>query len=136
MAIDYGDKRIGIAFTDVTHTICSPYQTYTRVSFAKDMEYLTNLINEKNAKIIVFGLPLNMDGSSGPRVERTHEFANALKKRVDAQFEFVDERMSSVYAEEFLLEMDVSRAKRKEVIDKMAAQIILKTYMDTQYKGE
>lgn len=135
MALDYGEKRIGIALTDVTHTICSPYTTYNRKNFALDMDYLCNLIKEKNAKIVVIGLPLNMDGSSGARVDSTKEFANALSKRIDAKIEFVDERLSSVYAEEFLLDMDVSRAKRKQVIDKMAAQIILKSFMDT-YKGE
>ena len=135
MALDYGEKRIGIALTDVTRTICSPYTTYNRKNFAADMDYLCNLIKEKSAKIVVIGLPLNMDGSSGARVERTKEFANSLSKRIDSKIEFVDERLSSVYAEEFLLDMDVSRAKRKQVIDKMAAQIILKTYMDT-YKGE
>lgn len=134
MALDYGDVRIGIALSDVTRTIASPFTTYTRVSFTKDMEYLTNLANEKQVKVIVFGLPLNMDGSSGIRVEKTQEFANALAKRVDAKIEYIDERMTSVTAERFLLDADVSRKKRKEVIDKLAAQIILQEYMDS--KGE
>lgn len=134
MALDYGDVRIGIALSDVTRTIASPFTTYTRVSFTKDMEYLTNLVNEKQVKVIVFGLPLNMDGSSGIRVEKTQEFANALAKRVDAKIEYIDERMTSVTAERFLLDADVSRKKRKEVIDKLAAQIILQEYMDS--KGE
>ena len=132
--MDYGDVRIGIALSDVTRTIASPFTTYTRVSFTKDMEYLTNLVNEKQVKVIVFGLPLNMDGSSGIRVEKTQEFANALAKRVDAKIEYIDERMTSVTAERFLLDADVSRKKRKEVIDKLAAQIILQEYMDS--KGE
>lgn len=132
--MDYGDVRIGIALSDVTRTIASPFTTYTRVSFTKDMEYLTNLANEKQVKVIVFGLPLNMDGSSGIRVEKTQEFANALAKRVDAKIEYIDERMTSVTAERFLLDADVSRKKRKEVIDKLAAQIILQEYMDS--KGE
>ena len=135
MALDYGEKRIGIAFTDITRTICSPFETYTRVNFAKDMEYISGLVKDKQVKIVVIGLPLNMDGSSGARVDRTHEFANALRKRIDAKIEFVDERLSSVYAEEFLLSQDVSRAKRKQVIDKLAAQIILQTFMDS-YKGD
>ncbi len=134
MALDYGDVRIGIALTDVTRTIASPYQTYTRVSFHKDIDYLSQLIKEKDARVVVFGLPLNMDGSSGIRVQKTQEFANALAKRIDARIEYVDERLSSVSAEKVLLDADMSRAKRKQVIDKLAAQIILQEYLET--KGE
>ncbi len=130
MALDYGDVRIGIALTDPTRTIASPHETYTRVSFTKDMEYLTQLVKDKNVKVIVFGLPLNMDGSSGIRVQKTQEFANALAKRVDAKIEYMDERLTSVGAEKFLLSQDVSRAKRKQVIDKLAAQMILQDYLD------
>ncbi len=132
LGVDYGDKRIGLALSDLTQTIASPYQTYTRVNLSKDLQYLADLVNEKEAKVIVFGLPLNMDGSEGVRVEKTKAFAYKLAELVDAKIEFCDERLSSVSAENILLSADVSRAKRKQVIDKLAATIILQEYLDAK----
>ena len=132
LGVDYGDVRIGLALSDLTKTIASPYETYTRQNLNKDLQYLADLIKEKEVKVVVFGLPLNMDGSEGVRVEKTKKFALKLSELVDCKFEFVDERLSSVSAENILLSADVSRAKRKQVIDKLAATIILQEYLDAQ----
>ena len=132
LGVDYGDVRIGLALSDLTKTIASPYETYTRQNLNKDLQYLADLIKEKEVKVVVFGLPLNMDGSEGVRVEKTRKFALKLSELVDCKFEFVDERLSSVSAENILLSADVSRAKRKQVIDKLAATIILQEYLDAQ----
>ena len=132
LGVDYGDVRIGLALSDLTRTIASPFETYTRKNTETDLKYLADLINEKQVKVVVFGLPLNMDGSEGVRVEKTKKFAVKLSQLVDCKIEFNDERLSSVSAENILLSADVSRAKRKQVIDKLAATIILQEYLDAQ----
>lgn len=132
LGVDYGDVRIGLALSDLTRTIASPFETYTRKNTEADLKYLADLINEKQVKVVVFGLPLNMDGSEGVRVEKTKKFAVKLSQLVDCKIEFNDERLSSVSAENILLSADVSRAKRKQVIDKLAATIILQEYLDAQ----
>lgn len=135
MGVDYGDVRIGIAFSDLTRLIASPYETYTRKKLDLDIEYLANLIKEKDVKVVVFGLPLNMDGSEGDRVLRTREFADLLYEKTQVKIEFMDERLTSVSAENILLSANVRRDKRKQIIDKLAATIILQEYLDT-HKGE
>ncbi len=135
MGIDYGDVRIGIAFSDLTRLIASPYETYTRKNLSTDIDYLVKLIKDKDVKIVVFGLPLNMDGSEGERVVKTREFAKLLIEKVPVKIDFMDERLTSVSAENILLSANVRRDKRKQVIDKLAATIILQEYLDT-HKGE
>lgn len=134
MGIDYGDVRIGIAMTDLSRTIASGYETYVRKNLQEDLRHLHQLIVDNKVKKVVFGLPLNMDGSKGVRVQATYDFVEQLQKEVDIPVEYVDERLSSVEAERFLIENDVSRKKRKSVIDKMSAIIILQNYLDE--KGE
>lgn len=135
MGIDYGDVRIGIAFSDLTRLIASPFETYTRKNLSTDIDYLVKLIKDKDVKIVVFGLPLNMDGSEGERVVKTREFAKLLIEKVPVKIDFMDERLTSVSAENILLSANVRRDKRKQVIDKLAATIILQEYLDT-HKGE
>ena len=132
LGVDYGDVRIGLALSDLTRTIASPYETYTRTNTSKDLQYLADLIKEKQVEVVVFGLPLNMDGSEGVRVEKTKAFAYKLAELAKVKITFNDERLSSVSAENILLSADVSRAKRKKVIDKLAATIILQEYLDAQ----
>lgn len=135
MGIDYGDVRIGIAFSDLTRLIASPFETYTRKNLSSDIDYLVKLIKDKDVKTVVFGLPLNMDGSEGERVVKTREFAKLLIEKVPVKIDFMDERLTSVSAENILLSANVRRDKRKQVIDKLAATIILQEYLDT-HKGE
>ena len=134
MALDYGDVRIGIALSDITRFLASGLENYTRVSLEADCKHIAELITNNNVKVVVLGLPLNMDGTSGVRVEKTKEFAEELKKYTDAKIDFLDERLTSVSAEKILISADVSRKKRKQVLDKLSATIILQDYLDTNYR--
>ena len=134
MALDYGDVRIGIALSDITRFLASGLENYTRVSLDADCKHIAELISNNNVKVVVLGLPLNMDGTSGVRVEKTKEFAEELKKDTDAKIDFLDERLTTVSAEKILISADVSRKKRKQVLDKLSATIILQDYLDTNYR--
>lgn len=134
MALDYGEVRIGIAMSDVTRFLASGYENYTRVDPEKDLQHIADIVKANNVKVIVLGLPLNMDGSKGARVEKTYEFAESLKNYVDATIDFLDERLTSVSAEKILISADVSRKKRKDVMDKLSATIILQDYLDMNSK--
>lgn len=134
MALDYGDIRIGIALSDVTRFLASGYENYTRKNLEFDCKHISQIASENNVKIIVIGLPINMDGSKGVRVEKTYEFAEELKKYTSAEIDFLDERLTSVSAEKILISADVSRKKRKEVLDKLSATIILQDYLDVRRK--
>ena len=131
MGIDYGKVRIGIALTDLLKTIASPYEVYKSVSLQKDVEYFVKLVKEKEVEKIVLGLPLNMDGSEGERAKRTRIFGEMLEKACSVPVVYQDERLSSVEAENYLLVGDVRRDKRKNLIDKVAATIILEDYLRT-----
>lgn len=131
MALDYGDVRIGIALSDVTRFLASGYENYTRKGLEEDCRHIVDIVVQNNVKIIVLGLPLNMDGSEGDRVEKTREFADVLGTFTDAKIEYLDERLTSVSAEKILISADVSRKKRKQVLDKLSATIILQDYLDS-----
>ena len=129
MGIDYGRVRIGIALTDPLKTIASPYEVYKSVSRKKDIEYFVKLIKEKEVDKIVLGLPLNMDGSEGERALKTRVFGDELEKASNVPVVYQDERLSSVEAENYLLDGDLRRDKRKNLIDKVSASIILEDYL-------
>ena len=132
MALDLGDSRIGIAFSDIMNIIANGYETYNRQKNYKDFEYIANLVKDHKVQNVVIGLPVNMDGTEGERALMAREFGNELKKLIadDVEINFIDERMTTISAERVLLEADVSRNKRKKVIDKIAATIILQSYLD------
>ena len=132
MGLDYGDVRIGIALSDVTRFLASGFENYTRVNLEKDCQHIAEIISSNNVKVVVLGLPLNMDGSEGVRVEKTKEFAEELKKYTSAEIDFLDERLTSISAEKILISADVSRKKRKQVLDKLSATIILQDYLDSK----
>ena len=132
MGLDYGDVRIGIALSDVTRFLASGFENYTRVNLEKDCQHIAEIISSNNVKVVVLGLPLNMDGSEGVRVEKTKEFAEELKKYTSVDIDFLDERLTSVSAEKILISADVSRKKRKQVLDKLSATIILQDYLDSK----
>ena len=135
MALDLGDARTGIAFSDPMMIIANGYETYKKVNDEQDLNYVINLINEKEVGIVVVGLPINMDGTMGERVEKSKNFASRLKERLpNIQIEFMDERLTTVSAERVLIDADVSREKRKKVVDKIAATIILQAYLDKKNK--
>lgn len=130
MGIDLGDARIGIAMSDMMKIIANGYETYKRIDEETDLKHIADLIASNDVDTVVFGLPLNMDGTSGNRVETTREFADKLSQLVSARIAFQDERLTTVTAERMLISADVRRDKRKQVIDKIAATIILQTYLD------
>ena len=134
MGIDYGKVRIGIALTDLLKIVASPYQVYKSVSRNADIEYLKKLVIEQQVEKIVMGLPLNMDGSEGERAIKTRIFGDMLEKATNVPVVYQDERLSSVEAENYLLSGDVKREKRKNLIDKVAACIILEDYLKTYCK--
>ena len=132
MCLDYGDVRIGIAFSDLLQTIASPHSTYTRVNLDKDLEYFLNLSKQMDVELVVIGLPYNMDGTVGERIEKTKEFGEKLSSYLQLPIEYVDERLSSVEAEDILAEAHVPSIKRKGLIDKIAAGIILQNYLNSR----
>ena len=128
--LDLGTKTIGVAISDRRRQVATPITVIRRVKFTPDAVALLKLLGEREVTGIVFGLPLNMDGSSGPRVQATQAFARNLEKLTDLPITFWDERLSTVAAERALLEADTSRKKRGEVIDQVAAGFILQGALD------
>lgn len=130
MCLDYGDVRIGIALSDPMGIIANGLETYTRKDEQTDLEHIIQLIKDNGVDTVVIGLPINMDGTSGDRVSVTKAFGEKLAGLTNAKVVYMDERLSSVSAEKLLIEADVRRDKRKQVIDKLAATIILQNYLD------
>ena len=128
--LDLGTKTIGIALSDARQTVASPFDTIRRRKFVLDAQELLERLALRRAIAIVLGLPLNMDGSEGPRCQSTRAFARNLARLTDLPIGFWDERLSSFAAEQILIEAGASRARRGEVIDKVAAGIILQGFLD------
>ena len=133
MGLDVGNVNIGIAFSDPLGMFASGFLNYRRQSLEQDLQYLADLVKEKDVDTIVVGLPKNMDGSDGERVKFTYDFCEKLASSTPAQIVYQDERLSTVSAEKMLIEADVRRDKRKQVIDKVAASIILQNYLDKKF---
>ncbi len=125
MGLDLGSKTIGLALTDVTLTVASPFETIRRTKFTADATRLLALAAEHQVGGFVVGLPVNMDGSEGPAAQSARTFARNLERLSPLPLAFWDERMSTAAVTRTLLEADASRARRAEVVDKMAAAYIL-----------
>lgn len=130
LGLDFGTKTIGVAVSDRLQTVATPRETIKRKKFGIDADAIELLISENEISGIVLGLPMNMDGSEGPRAQSTRAFARNLAGRVDVPMFFWDERLSTVAAERALLEADMSRKKRADVIDNVAASYILQGVLD------
>ena len=130
LGLDLGTKTIGVAVSDGIRLAATPLETIRRVTFTKDAERLLALIADNVATGIVLGLPLNMDGSEGPRAQSTRAFARNLAKKTELPIVFWDERLSTVAVTRTLIEADMSRAKRSKVVDKLAAGYILQGVLD------
>ena len=130
LSIDLGDVRIGLATSDIMGIIATGLETYRRVDPDKDIDYIAKLVKDLGVEVVVIGLPVNMDGSSGERVQKAKEFGQMLSQKVSAKIDYQDERLTTVTSERMLIEAGVRREKRKHVIDKIAATIILQTYLD------
>lgn len=130
LGLDLGDKTIGVAVADLSRFIATPIEVIRRERFMLDAQRLLALIEDRKAAGVILGLPLNMDGSEGPRVQSTRAFARNLEKLTPLPISFWDERLSTVAAERALLEADTSRKRRREVIDQVAAGYILQGALD------
>ena len=128
--LDLGDKTIGVAISDLRRGIATPVEVIRRTKFTEDAGKLLAILTARNVAGIVLGLPLNMDGSEGPRVQSTRAFARNLARLTELPITFWDERLSTVAAERALIEADTSRKRRREVIDQVAAGYILQGALD------
>ena len=129
LAIDLGEKRIGLAISDVLGITAQGLPTIQVKNEHEICPKIMEIIKEKNVDRIVFGLPKNMNGTLGPQAKKVEKYAQKLRQLSNLPVDFEDERLSTVRAEQVLLEADTSRAKRKKVIDKLAAVIILQSYL-------
>lgn len=125
IGLDLGVKTIGVAVSDPRQTLATPVTTIKRTKFTADAQTLLTMAEERGAIGFVLGLPRNMDGTDGPRVQATKTFSKNLAGKTDLPIVFWDERMSTAAAERHLIDLDVSRAKRAAVIDSHAASFIL-----------
>jgi putative holliday junction resolvase len=130
LGLDLGTKTIGVALSDVTRTIASSVETIRRKKFSIDATALQKLIAEHNIAGLVLGLPRNLDGSEGPRAQSSRAFARNLNQRCPIPILLWDERLTTAAAERLLISADASRKRRSEVIDKMAATLILQGALD------
>lgn len=130
LGLDLGTKTIGLAVSDTRRQIASPLVTIARTKFAADAKALLALVATHRAGGLVLGLPLNMDGSEGPRVQATRAFARSLKPLTELPILFWDERLSTAAVTRALIDADASRRRRAEVVDKMAAAYILQGALD------
>jgi putative Holliday junction resolvase len=131
--LDIGDKTIGVAVSDLMGWTAQGIEVIKRTDENQDLQRLQQIVQQYEVESIVAGLPKNMNGTIGPQGEKVQHFAQKIKDTINLPLEFWDERLTTVAAEKLLIGADVSRGKRKKVIDKMAAGFILQGYLD--YKG-
>lgn len=130
LGFDLGTKTIGLALSDVTRVIATPYETVRRTKFTANAKTVAAIAAKEGVGGLVIGLPLNLDGSEGPRAQATRAFARNLAPHLDLPMAFWDERLSTAAVERHLIEADASRKRRAEVIDRMAAAYILQGALD------
>jgi putative Holliday junction resolvase len=136
VGLDLGEKTIGVAVSDATRTVASPLELIRKTKFTDDANRLFQLMESRGAGGVVVGLPVNMDGTEGPRCQSARAFARNLRRLRDLPIAFWDERMSSMAVNRVLIdEADVTRARRAEVVDKMAAAWILQGALDRLREG-
>ncbi len=136
IGLDVGDKTIGVAISDALNITAQGIMTIERIGIKKDTDKVIDLVKEHLCDTVVIGLPLKLDGTDSLQTEKVREFRTKLQNKLNAKrmsdikIEFQDERLTTVMAERILIDADMSRAKRKKVIDKQAAVIILQSYLD------
>lgn len=133
VALDVGDVRIGVAVSDMLGITANPRETYVRQKddINADIAYFCEYAKKEDADAFVLGLPKNMDGTEGDRAAVTRQFGDMLEEASGLEVLYQDERLTTVSAERMLIDADVRREKRKKVIDKVAATIILQSYLDS-----
>ena len=134
MSVDYGDARTGVAFSDISETLASPYTVIKETYQPKLIDKLCEIAEKEQAEKIVVGIPKNMDGSFGFRAEACKEFGEILEEKAKLTVEFVDERLTTVMAHNILSANNVSGKKRKETVDAVSAVMILQSYIDKNKK--
>ncbi len=132
MGIDLGDRTIGISISDELGWTAQPLETIRRTSLKKDLERIGRLVDEYEVGEIIVGLPINMDGTKGPRAASVLRFVERLRQAVDITVRTWDERLSTAAVTKTLIEGDVSRSRRRKVVDKLAASYILQGYLDSR----
>ncbi len=130
LGLDLGSKTIGMALSDVSRSIATPYNTLRRTKFTKDAKTIRQIIETTQIGGLVVGLPFNLDGTEGPRAQSTRAFVRNLIPHIEVPIVFWDERLSTAAVERHLIEADASRKRRAEVIDRMAAAYILQGALD------
>ena len=130
IGLDLGKKRIGVAVSDINQKVASPYLVIENKKFTEITNIIENIILERNICAIIIGDPINMDGSIGPKSQSSKAFMSNLSKKINIPILLWDERLSTIYAEKSLLELDLSRKKRTKIIDKIAASLILQGFLD------
>jgi putative Holliday junction resolvase len=129
VALDVGDVRIGIAVSDEMRLIATPHSVYKRVGYGPDVRHIKALCDQMGTTSVLCGLPRNMDGSYGPACDKVRAFAELVLDGWQGEHDFYDERLSTMAAERFLYEAELKWQKRRKVVDKIAAQVILEGYM-------
>ncbi|WP_414528552.1 Holliday junction resolvase RuvX [Nodularia chucula] len=132
LGLDFGRKRIGVAGCDGTGLIATGLTTIERTSFARDVEQIRNLVDERQVQVLVMGLPYSMDGTVGFQARQVQKFAKKLAKALELPVEYVDERLTSFQAEQLLIAENRSPSRHKGLIDRKAASIILQQWLDTR----
>ena len=130
LGLDVGEKTIGLALSDLRRGIATPLETIERGKFTKDMEAMKQIIASHKVAGLVVGYPVNMDGSLGPRTQSTRTFVSNLLKHIDLPVTLWDERLSTVAVQRTMLDADLSRARRAELVDKLAASYLLQGCLD------
>lgn len=132
LALDYGTKRIGVALSDELGWTAQPLETYERRTLDRDIVHIHDLVRTHEVGQVLLGLPLRLNGEEGPAVQAVHEFLARLGEALPVPIVTWDERMTTKAAEEMLIAADVSRKKRKGVVDRVAAAILLQSYLEAQ----
>jgi putative Holliday junction resolvase len=130
LALDHGTRRIGVAVSDELKMIATPLEYIPAEPFADFLKRLKEIIQEKEVELLVIGMPRNMDGSYGPAALKVREFMNVLRETITIPLKPLDERLTTVQAQRFLIEGKVRRRDRKEKVDKTAAALLLQSYLD------
>ena len=129
MALDVGNKRIGVALSDELQILAQPLYTIHRKGIERDIEEIVKIINDNNVEEVIVGLPKNMDGTTGFQGEKTIKFAEVLRQSTDRTLIMWDERMTTISARRIMIENDVKQKDKKNLVDTIAAVVILETYL-------
>ncbi len=130
MGLDLGDKTIGVALSDPFFITAQAYLTIKRKKTSLDIKKISEIVEEKEVNLIVIGLPKNMNNTLGPQAMKVISFVDLLKKEIDIDIKYQDERMTTIQSDKVLTDMSVRRENKKKYIDKIAASFILQTYLD------